>query len=63
MPCLGATVLKGGTLRFALLQHEGLARGGTRVIHFEVRFLGGVVVKRVVVIRGDPRLGEDFPPY
>ena len=33
------------------------------MIQVQVRFLEGVVVKRVVVMRGDPRLGEDFPPY
>jgi hypothetical protein len=35
---------------------------GARVIQFQVRFLQGVVVKRVVVRRGNPRLGEDFFP-
>ena len=33
------------------------------MIQFQVRFLQGVAVKRVVVRRGNPRLGEDFLPY
>ena len=33
------------------------------MIQFHVRFLQGGAVKRVVVRRGDPRLGEDFLPY
>ena len=43
--------------------HCELARSGAWVIQFRVGFLRGGVVKRVVRMRGNPRLGVDFPPY
>ena len=36
--------------RFACLQHEGLARGGARLIQVQERFLGEVLVKWVILM-------------